>query len=78
MRENVSAAVVGGDEAEALLRVEPLDRALGAHVLPVLLVKKPTQVCPDIANASGGGPQGNSRGQKVTQMLHERNLTDIR
>jgi hypothetical protein len=42
------------------------------YCLFVLLMKKPTQVCPDIANGSGGGPEGKSTGKKVTQMLHER------
>jgi len=42
------------------------------YCLFVLLMKKPTQVCPDIANGSGGGPEGKSAGKKVTQMLQER------
>src|SRR6478752_1934557 len=32
--EDVCSAVIRRDEAEALLRVEPLDGALRAHVLP--------------------------------------------
>ncbi|VXB85214.1 hypothetical protein MICRO8M_60199 [Microbacterium sp. 8M] len=69
MREHVSPTVIGGDEAEALLRVEPLNRAL-SHVLPSCLGLRRSKRA-DKANAIREAPHRNTPGDKVTQMLHD-------